>query len=121
MKSLVYAVLLIIVTSCAKDRIELRRPIVEVTGRMCAIEVTRGERMINDTIIGQKVYDGGIPVDTVISTARYHLALRDGERMSVRVTHLRTPAADGEACIKVFGDTPTGSLCSADSIVSLSL
>lgn len=112
---------LLLSTSCTKDRVELRRPIVDVTGRMVALEITFGDRTIHDTIIGQMVYGGGITVDTMQGTGRYNLSLNEGEGMTVRVAHLRTPATDGEACIKVFGDTPAGSLCSADSIVSLSL
>lgn len=100
---------------------ELRRPIVEVTGRMVALEITFGDRSIHDTIIGQMVYAGGMTVDTMQGTGRYNLSLNEGEGVTVRVAHLRNQATDGEACIKVFGDTPTGSLCSADSIVTFAL
>lgn len=115
------ALALVALSSCTKDRIDLRRPIVDVTGRMVALAITYGDRTIHDTIIGQMVYDGGLTVDTTKGTARYNLSLNEGESLAVRVTHLRTPATDGEACIKVFGDTPTGSLCSADSVMELAL
>lgn len=121
MKTIIAVACLFLVSSCTKDRVELRRPIVDVTGRMVALEITFGDRTIHDTIIGQMVYDGGMTVDTTQGTGRYNLSLNEGESLTVRVAHLRTPATDGEACIKVFGDTPTGSLCSPDSIVSLAL
>ncbi len=116
MKSAI-VVLFLVLCSCTKDQVEIRRPIVEVVARMCAMEITEGDKVIRDTIIGQMVYDGGVSVDTISGTALYNLALREGEGMSVRVTHLRIPAMDGQVCIKVRGDI-TGIACSGDSIVS---
>ncbi len=113
--------LAIVLASCAKEREDFRRPIVEIHGRMCAIEITEGSRVTHDTIIGHKVYGGGLTVDTLTGTALYNLALKEGEWLAVRVTHLRTPATDGEACIIVRGDRPTGRVCGMDSIVAISL
>ena len=120
MKAL-YLFLLLAFASCTKDQVELRRPMVEVRARMCALEMTDGDRVIRDTIIGLMVYEGGVTADTMPGTARYNFALREGEGLAVRVTHLRAPAYDGEACVNVFGDEPTGSVCSGDSIVVFSL
>lgn len=119
MKSLL--ALAIVLASCTKDRVDFRRPIVEIRGRMCAVEITDGSRVTRDTVIGHMVYEGGVTVDTLPGIAVYNLALKDGEGLSVRVTHLRTPAVDGEACIIVRGDKPTGRVCGMDSIVAISL
>lgn len=120
MKTIIAVACLFLASSCTKDRMELRRPIVEVTGRMVALEITFGNRSLHDTIIGQMVYAGGMTVDTTQGTGLYNLSLNEGEGLTVRVAHLRNPATDGEVCTKVM-DGPTGNICSTDSIVLLSL
>lgn len=116
MKRIAFAAL--ILCACSKDEPERCRQTVDVTGRMCSVELAYDGKVYRDTIIGRLEYNE--PTDTLAGTSRYNIAHDKESEVTVRVCHLRTTGQDGPISVSIDGDCGSDVITSADSCAVLS-